>query len=106
MHIKASKIWQQRLHNYAAYDSVDIPVNEVDVSKFDGDDAEFISLMQVLLKNRSLPHKKVMVGADCKQFMLEYDNGEKAMLDFDELLAKIQRSKNTSEALDILKSLM
>ncbi len=85
---------------------MDMAVTDVDVSKFAGEDAELISLLQILFKNRSVAHKKVMVGDDCKEFLLEYENGAKARLNFDELLAKIQRSKSTSEALDILKSLM
>ncbi|MBM7074605.1 hypothetical protein JQC92_21745 [Shewanella sp. 202IG2-18] len=103
LHIKASKIWQQRLHNYAAYNSIDLPIDEADESKFTGDDAEFITLMKLLDKNRNLPQSKSVVG---DQFAISYSNGDTAIVEFGEVLNQLQRCKSTTEALDILKGLI
>ncbi len=103
LHIKASKIWQQRLHNYSVYDSIDIPIIEADASKFAGKDAELIALMKVLNQNREQPRITSLMDDN---YLIEYENGDKAAVNHDALLKQIQRCKSTAEALEILKSLV
>ena len=103
LHIKASKIWQQRIHNYAPYNSVDLAIDKADESKFAGDDAEFIRLMKLLYKNKSLAQSKSVVG---DQFAISYSNGETTIVELESILKQIQRCKTTAEALDILKGII
>ncbi|MBM7074447.1 hypothetical protein JQC92_20885 [Shewanella sp. 202IG2-18] len=103
LHIKASKIWQQRLHNYAPYNSVDLPIIEADEALFFGEDVELIRLMKLLYKNKDLPQSKSVVG---DQFAISYSNGDTAIVELDEVLKQLQRCKNTAEALKILKGLI
>ncbi|WP_133406868.1 hypothetical protein [Parashewanella tropica] len=103
LHIKASKIWQQRLHNYSAYDSLDFSITEVDPQRFSGTDAELIKLLQILYRNLQQKPQKMMVG---DKFFLRYPNGEQTLVDFHELMNQVHRCKDSEEALEILKNLI
>ncbi|MBP2199104.1 hypothetical protein [Pantoea cypripedii] len=99
--INLSSFWTFRIHNTSSATLISLQVKDCvqNINKFRDEDKGIIKLIELLVNNRKLERRKVILGEDIQ---LEYQNGDVAKMNHDAFVSILEKDTGSKEVMDLL----